>query len=87
MAQCLDILQVTTDENIDRFHDMVMDDSLQTTKQTVNAINISFKRVENILHNSFGVTIVSAPWVVRFQTPGQKPSRLITSNQDNNKRD
>lgn len=80
-------IQVTTDENIGRLHDMVMDIRQQTIQQTVDDINISFKRVADILHNSFDVTKVFAPSVVRLLAPDQKPSRLITSNQENSKRD
>ena len=50
----------TTQENIDRIHQMVMNDRRLTISHLANVISISRKRVENILHNKLGMSKVSA---------------------------
>ena len=50
----------TTQENIDRIHQMVMNDRRLTISHLANVISISCERVENILHNELGMSKVSA---------------------------
>ena len=49
----------TNQENIDRIHQMVMNDIRITISLFVNVNSIS-KRVKNILHNELGMSKVSA---------------------------
>ena len=58
----------TTQENIDRIHQMVMNDRRLTISHShlVNVISISRKRVENILQNKLGMSKVLAQWVLGF---------------------
>ena len=69
----------TTQENIDRIHQMVMNDRRLTISHLANVISISRERVENILHNEPGMSKVSARWVPRILTPDQKLIRLVMS--------
>ena len=69
----------TTQENIDRIHQMVMSDRRLTISHLANVISISRERVENILNNELGMSKVSARWVPRLLTPDQKLTRLVMS--------
>ena len=69
----------TTQENIDRIHQMVMNDRRLTISHLANVISISRERVENILHNKLGMSKVSARWVPRILTPDQKFTRPVMS--------
>ena len=69
----------TTQENIDRIHQMVMNDRRLTISHLANVISISRERVENILHNKLGMSKVLAQWVPRLLTPDQKLTRLVMS--------
>ena len=69
----------TTQENIDRIHQMVMNDRQLIISHLANVISISRERVENILHNELGMSKVSARWVPRLLTPDQKLTRLVMS--------
>ena len=62
----------TTQENIDRIHQMVMNDRRLTISHLANVVRISRERVENILHNELGMSKVLARWV-----PGSVPSKKI----------
>ena len=69
----------TTQENIDRIHQMVMNDRRLTISHLANVISMSCKQVENILHNKLGMSKVSARWVPQLLTPDQKLTRLVMS--------
>ena len=56
----------TTQENIDRIHQMVMNDRRLTISHLANVISISHERVKNILHNELGMSKISAQWVPGF---------------------
>ena len=62
----------TIQENIDRIHQMVMNDRRLTISHLANVISISRERVENILHNELGMSKVSARWMPRLLTSDQK---------------
>lgn len=49
---------------------------------TINAISVPCDNIENILHNEIGMMNVSTRWVPRFQTPGQKHTWRITSQEN-----
>ena len=69
----------TTQENTGRIHQMVMNDRRLTISHLANVISISRERVENIFHNEIDMSKVSARWVPRILTPGQKLTRLVMS--------
>ena len=50
----------TTQENIDRIRQMVVNDRRLTISHLANVIRISRKRIENIRHNELGMSKVSA---------------------------
>ena len=70
---------VTTQENIDPVHHMVMDDRRLTVNQIADAVAISRERVENILHQELGISKVSTRWVPRLLMLAQKHTRLVMS--------
>ena len=69
----------TTQQNIDRIHQMVIDDRCLTVNHIAYVMSISLERVENILHKELGMSMVSNRWVPRFLTPDQKLTRLVVS--------
>ena len=69
----------TTQENIDRIHQMVINNRRLTIIHLANVISISCEPMENILHNELGMSEVSARWVPRLLTPDQKLTRLVMS--------
>ena len=69
----------TTQENIGRIHQMVMNDRRLTICHLANVMSISRERVENILHNELSMSKVSARWVPRLLIPDQKLTRLVMS--------
>ena len=69
----------TIQENIDRIHQMKMNDIQSTISHLDNVISISCERVENILHNELGMSKASTRWVPRLLTPDQKLTRLVMS--------
>ena len=71
--------RATTQENIDRIHQMVMNNRRLTIRHLANVISISRERVKNILHNELGMSKVSTRWVPRLLTPDQKLTRLVMS--------
>ena len=70
---------VTTQENIDRIHQMVMNDRRSTISHLANVISISHERVENILHYELGMSKALARWFPWLLTPDQKLTRLVMS--------
>ena len=69
----------TTQENIDRIHQMVMNDRRLTISHLANVISIYREPVENILHNELGVSKVMARRMPLLLTPSQKLTRLVMS--------
>ena len=69
----------TTQENIDRIHQMVMTHTRLTISHLANVISIFRARVENILHNELGMSKVSARKGAQLLTPVQKLTRLVMS--------
>lgn len=69
----------TTQENIDLIHDMVMADRRIKVREIVEAVGISYERVQNILTNELGMSKISARWVPRLLTVDQKRVRFQTS--------
>ena len=69
----------TTQENIDRIYQMVMNDRRLTVNYIANVMNISRERVENILQKELGVSKDSPRWVPRLLTFDQMLTRLVMS--------
>lgn len=70
---------VTTEESIDKIHDMILADRRITERQIAFELTISQERVHNIIHDELGMNKVSARWVPRLLTPDHKRTRLLTS--------
>lgn len=62
---------VTTKENNDLVHNILMDDMQMTVNKIANDINLSRQRAGNILHNKFGILALD-----------KKRTRLITSEEN-----
>ena len=69
----------TTQENIDRIHQMIMNDRRLTISHLANVISISRERVENILRNELDMSKVSARLVPRLLISDQKLTRILMS--------
>ena len=69
----------TIQENIDRIHQMVMNDKRLTISHLANVISISRKRVENILHNELGKSKVL---LHQDNAPAQKSLVAMTAVHD-----
>jgi len=75
-------VEVTTQEIIDKIHDMVMDDRRVKVREIASAVGISNERVHNILHKHLDMKKLSARWVPRLLTLDQKRNRrFVTVNE------
>ncbi|XP_014785808.1 uncharacterized protein LOC106880407 [Octopus bimaculoides] len=82
MTQRLDVIQLSPQENIDRFHHILKYDGQLTFYRIAYTIIISRDIVENILHNELGMTKASASWVPHLLTLDQKRIKLIISREN-----
>ena len=71
-------VEATTPE-IDKIHDMVMDDRRVKVREIASAMDISSERVHNILHQHLNMRKLSARWVPRLLTVDQKRNRVRCS--------
>lgn len=71
--------EVTTEEMINKIHDIVLADRRVKLREIVDIVNISKERVENILHKHLHMRKLSARWVPRLLTIDQKRNRVTTS--------
>ncbi|GFX02737.1 histone-lysine N-methyltransferase SETMAR [Trichonephila clavipes] len=69
----------TTDEIIAKVHQMVLDDRRIKVIKIVEVINMSKERVCHILNQHLGMRKLSACWVSRLLTLGQKRVRMNIS--------
>lgn len=74
-------VEVTTDEKINKVHDIVLADRRMKIREIAEMVNISIERVQNILHAKLGMRKLSARWVPRLLTIDQKRKRVTTSTQ------
>lgn len=74
-------LTFTAEENTDNVPHKVMANRGLAMNQIVNAISISRKEVESVLHCELGKTKVCMRWVSHV-TPDQKLTRTITSREN-----
>ena len=70
--------RATTQKNIDRIHQMVMDDRRLTVNHRVNVMSISRERVETISHQELGMSKVRIDGC-SVLTPDRKLTRLDMS--------
>ncbi|XP_026319343.1 protein GVQW3-like [Hyposmocoma kahamanoa] len=70
----------TTDENIAKVHQMVLDDRRIKVKEIEEVMNMSKERVCHILNQHLGMRKLSARWVPRLLTLDQKLVRMNISN-------
>lgn len=75
-------VEVTTTEMIKKIHDIVLNDRKVKVREIVKAVNISFDRVLNILHNYLAMQKLCARWVPRELTIDQKRNRVVLSEQN-----
>ena len=72
-------VEATTQEIIDKIHDMVIDDRRVKVREIASAVGISSERVHNILHQHLGMKKLSARWVPRLLTVDHKRNRVRCS--------
>lgn len=72
-------LEVTTPENVQKIHRMVMNDRKLKLSEIAEVMYMSKQRVGNILHEFLGMKKLNARWVPRLLTPDQKERRVIDS--------
>ena len=53
---------VTTPENIDQIHELILEDRRISTKSIAEQLGISRKRDETIIHEDFDMRKLSAKW-------------------------
>ena len=61
-------IEVTTQETIDKVHDMVMEDRRLKVRELANIVGISTERVHHILHEKLAMKKLCARWVPRLLT-------------------
>jgi hypothetical protein len=62
----------TTDENIAKVHQMVLDDRRIKVREIAEVMHMSKERVYNILNQHLGMRKLSAPWVPHLLMLDQK---------------
>lgn len=72
-------VEVTTDEIVNKIHDIVLEDRRMKIREIAKTVNISDERVFNILHEHLGMKKLSARWVPRLLTVDQKRNRVTIS--------
>ncbi|XP_030749345.1 protein GVQW3-like [Sitophilus oryzae] len=70
----------TTDDNIAKVHQILLDDRRIKVREIAEVMNISKERVGHILNQDLGMRKLSACWVPRLLTLDQKPVRMNISN-------
>ena len=73
--------EVTSQEMIDKIHDIVLNDRRLKVREISETVNISVGRVWYILHECLGMRKVSARWVPRLLTADHKRARVVVSEQ------
>ncbi|XP_033213329.1 protein GVQW3-like [Belonocnema kinseyi] len=71
--------EVTTPENVEKIHDMMLNDTKVKLREVANVVGISLERVGNIVHSVLGMKELCARWVPRLLTVDQKRIRVTTS--------
>lgn len=71
--------EVTTEENINKVRDMLMNDRRLKLREVAEVCGLSLERVQNIVHKHLGMRKLSARWVPRLLTEENKQNRVATS--------
>lgn len=71
--------KVTTEENVNTIHDIVVADRRIKLREIEEMTGISYERVHNIVHDELGMKKVAARWVPRLLSPDQKRNRAATA--------
>ena len=72
---------VTSQEMINKIHDIVLDDRRLKVREISETVNISVGRVWQILHECLSKRKLSARWVPRLLTADHKRARVVASEQ------
>ncbi|XP_033221437.1 protein GVQW3-like [Belonocnema kinseyi] len=64
--------EVTTSENVEKIHDVMLNDPKVKLREVANAVGISLECVGNIVHSVLGMKKLCARWVPRLLTVDQK---------------
>lgn len=72
-------IEVTTEDIVNKIHDIVLADRRVKIRELAEAVHISTERVFHILHDILGMKKLSARWVPRLLTVDQKRKRVTTS--------
>ena len=70
--------EVTTEETVNKVHDIVLADRRLKLREIAEMVGISTERVHNILHEFLGMRKLSARWVPRLLTVDNKRNRETT---------
>ena len=73
--------EVTSQEMIDKIHDIVLNDRRLKVREISKTVNISVGRVWHILHECLVMMKLSARWVPRLLTADHKRAREVASEQ------
>ena len=73
--------EVTSQEMIDKIHDIVLNDRRLKAREINETINISVGRVWHILHECLVMRKLSARWVPRLLTADHNRARVVASEQ------
>ena len=72
---------MTSQEMIDKVHDIVLNDSQLKVREISETVNISVGQVWHILHECLGMRKLSARWVPRLLTADHKRACVVASEQ------
>lgn len=72
-------VSVSTFENVDSVHDMILDDRRIGLKYIAETLNISYERIFHIVHHDLGMRKLSAKWIPKCLNADQKRLRVTTS--------
>ena len=73
--------EVTSQEMIDKIHDIVLNNRRLKVRDISETVNISVGRVWHILHECLVMRKLSARWVTRLLTSDHKRARVVASEQ------
>ena len=72
---------VTSQEMIDKIHDIVLDDRRLKVREISKSVNILVRRIWKIVHECLVMRKLSARWVPRLLTADHKRARVVASEQ------
>ena len=72
-------IEVSTPENVEKIHEMVLADRKVKVREIVDAIGISYGSVVSILNDQLGLRKLSARWVPRLLSIDHKRKRVTAS--------